>query len=228
MGILSRSVYGARMESRLDKSTIERVAVEAGVATAIATIRWAVEAMPGRLCLLASMQDALLIDLTMRVDRSIPVVFIDTGYHFPETHDTVRAIEDRYEISVEVVGPDGPVDPDVEPGMCCASKVDLLGRALQHRSGWITGISRVQTEHRRDAALVDLDRRGKIKVSPLAQWDQRDRDRYIAHHDLIVHPLVAAGYASIGCEPCTTRTEGSDVRSGRWAGSTKTECGLHL
>jgi len=216
------------MQSRLDESTIERALVEHGVATALQTIRWASEQMPGRVCLLASMQDALLIDLAMQVDRTIPVVFIDTGYHFAETHETLRRVEQRYGITVEVVGPAGPVDPDIEPGECCASKVDLLDQALAHRDGWITGISRVQTEQRRDANLIEVDRRGKIKVSPLAQWDQRDRTRYIEHHDVIVHPLVAAGYPSIGCAPCTSPAAAEDLRSGRWAGTSRTECGLHL
>ena len=216
------------MQTRLDESTIDRIAVEAGVATAIEAIRWAADAMPKRVCLLASMQDALLIDLAMRVDREIPIVFIDTGYHFDETHQTLRAIEERYETSVEVVGPLGSVDPDIAPGMCCASKDRLLDLALEHRDGWITGISRVQTEQRRSASLIEVDRRNKIKISPLAQWDQRDRDRYIAHHDLIVHPLVAAGYPSIGCAPCTSPALTDDIRSGRWAGTGRTECGLHL
>lgn len=174
------------------------------------------------------MQDALLIDLVMRVDSRIPVVFIDTGYHFAETHKTLRAIEQRYGLNVEIVGPLGPVEPNVEPGACCASKRTLLAQALQDRDGWITGISRVQTEQRSHADLVSVDRTGKLKFSPLAQWNQRDRDRYIEQHDLIEHPLVAQGYASIGCAPCTSMTVDGEVRSGRWAGTERTECGLHL
>ncbi len=216
------------MQSRLDESTIDQAVMSAGVATALETIQWASDVMAGKLCLLASMQDALLIDLVMRVDREIPVVFIDTGYHFSETHDTLRRIERYYGITIEVVGPVGAVRPVVEPGECCASKTVLLERALQDRDGWLTGISRVQTEQRRDASLIEIDRRGKVKVSPLAQWDQRDRDRYIQHHDLIVHPLVAAGFPSIGCAPCTSPAWDGDIRSGRWAGTARTECGLHL
>ncbi len=216
------------MQSRLDESTIDRAVLSTGVATALETIQWATDTMAGRLCLLASMQDALLIDLVMQVDRDVPVVFIDTGYHFSETHETLRRVERRYGITVDVVGPGGPISSSVEPGQCCASKADLLERALLDRDGWLTGISRVQTEHRRDANLIEFDRRGKVKVSPLAQWDQRDRDRYVDYHDVIVHPLVAAGFPSIGCATCTSPAADGDRRSGRWAGTERTECGLHL
>jgi len=215
------------MSPLLDPSTIERIADETGVATALETIRWATDAMGGRLCLLTSMQDALLIDLVMRVDADVDVVFIDTGYHFSETHATLRAVERRYGIGVEVVGPIKPLESDIEPGECCATKVELLDLALTNRDGWISGISRVQTAERADASLVEHDRRGKVKVNPLAQWNQSDRDGYIARHELIEHPLRALGYSSIGCAPCTTMG-GSDLRSGRWAGSEQTECGLHL
>jgi len=216
------------MSPHLSQTTIERIADETGVATALETIRWAVETMGERVCVLTSMQDALLIDLAMRVRPDIDVVFIDTGYHFPETHDTLRAIENRYGIEVDVVGPLEPISPDIEPGACCATKVDLLDAALSDRDGWISGISRVQTSERQDTSLVEIDRRGKLKVNPLAQWNDRDRSCYIARHRLIEHPLRALGYRSIGCAPCTTVPNGADPRSGRWAGTERTECGLHL
>lgn len=216
------------MPPLLDQTTIERITDQTGVATAMETIRWAAETMGDRLCLLSSMQDALLIDLAMRVYPEIDVVFIDTGYHFAETHDTIRSVEQRYNINVRMVGPSAPVQADVEPGQCCASKVELLELALAGREGWISGISRTQTADRSNASLVELDRRSKIKVNPLAQWNQSDRDSYISRHDLIEHPLRARGYASIGCEPCTSAGGKSGERSGRWAGSERTECGLHL
>ncbi len=216
------------MSSQLSRSTIDRIADQAGVATALETIRWALDTMGGRLCALASMQDALLVDLVASVSRDIDVVFIDTGYHFAETHDTLRAIERRYGIEVEVVGPLEPVRSDVEAGACCASKVELLDLALVDRDGWISGISRGQTPERADAALVEIDRRGKVKINPLAQWSQRDRERYIERHELIENPLRALGYPSIGCAPCTSPPVGPDPRSGRWAGGERTECGLHV
>lgn len=216
------------MQHPFDQLAIERVTDERCVATAVETIRWAVESLGERLCLLASMQDALLIDLAMGVDPNIDVVFIDTGYHFPETHETLRAVERHYGTAIQIVGPAYPIRADIEPGMCCASKVELLDRALADRDGWISGISRVQTQERAGASLVELDRRNKVKVNPLAQWNQSDRDRYIARHGLIEHPLRAMGYSSIGCIPCTDVPDAADPRSGRWAGTERTECGLHL
>ncbi len=216
------------MSPHLNQATIERITDETGVATALETIRWAAETMGDRLCLLTSMQDALLIDLAMRVRPDIDVVFIDTGYHFPETHDTLRSIERRYGIEVEIVGPAEPIHPEIEPGGCCATKVELLDAALADRDGWISGISRVQTTERQNTSLVEIDRRGKAKVSPLAQWNHRDRSAYIARHELVEHPLRALGYTSIGCAPCTTAPDDLDPRSGRWAGTERTECGLHI
>lgn len=216
------------MAPTLDQSTLERITDEAGVATALEAIRWAVETMGDRLCLLTSMQDALLIDLAMRVHSEINVVFIDTGYHFAETHQTLRAVEAKYGIDVEVVGPLGPTQSSIEPGACCASKVQLLDQALADRDGWISGISRVQTSERANASLVEVDKRDKIKVNPLAQWNERDRASFISRHGLIEHPLRALGYSSIGCEPCTSADGAAGSRSGRWAGTDQTECGLHL
>lgn len=216
------------MQHLFDQLAVERVTDEKCVATAVETIRWAVESIGDRLCVLASMQDALLVDLAMGVDPDIDVVFIDTGYHFPETLQTLRAIERRYGTTIEVVGPICPIHSDIEPGMCCASKVELLDLALAGRDGWISGISRAQTEQRASASLVELDRRNKVKINPLAQWNQSDRDRYIARYGLIEHPLRAAGYSSIGCVPCTDVPNAADPRSGRWAGTERTECGLHL
>ncbi len=216
------------MRPVVDQSTIDRITDEACVATALETIRWAVDTLGERLCLLTSMQDALLVDLAMRVDRGIEIAFIDTGYHFPETLRTLQSVEAFYGIDVRVVGPAEPPRPNVAPGECCASKVGLLEQALTDRDGWISGISRVQTENREGASLVELDRRNKVKINPLAQWNQRDRERYIAAHGVIENPLRAAGYSSIGCEPCTSAPTRGDSRSGRWAGTERTECGLHL
>jgi len=162
------------------------------------------------------------------VQPDIDVVFIDTGYHFPETLDTLRSIERRYRIEIDIVGPIEPTRSNIEPGACCASKVELLDQALADRNGWISGISRVQTVEREDTSLVEVDRRGKVKFNPLAQWNQHDRDAYISRHELIEHPLRTAGYSSIGCAPCTSAPNNLDPRSGRWAGTEQTECGLHL
>ena len=212
------------MESRPIESSID---VEVLSATATAAIEWAWSVHRNRVCVLSSMQDAVVIDLAMDVDRRIPIVFLDTGYHFAETLETVQRVEQRYNIDVERITSPAPWRPDIEPGECCAHKSSMLDVALSGRDAWITGLQRSETVERADAELIDTDRRGAIKVAPIAQWSDADRQRYIQHRSIITHPLLDDGYDSIGCRTCTTRpTDGA--RSGRWAGMEKTECGLHL
>ena len=212
------------MQTRPDQSGIE---IEVLAATATAAVEWVWSAFPGRVCVLSSMQDAVVVDLAMRVDRRIPVVFLDTGYHFAETIETVARVEDRYRIRVEVVRSRAAVRRDVVPGECCADKADMLRRALNGREAWITGLQRSETPQRADAGIIDVDRRGATKVSPIAQWSDADRAAYIERRQVITHPLLAQGYDSIGCATCTTvPTDGA--RSGRWVGTEQTECGLHL
>lgn len=215
------------MESRLDKSGIQRASLELETATAVASIEWAWAQFGDRCCLLSSMQDSVLIDLAMRVDARLPIIFLDTGYHFAETHQTRRAVEARYGVQVQVIGPLGGQRSEVEPGECCVNKPALLKLALAERDCWISGLSRYQTANRSKADIVERDARGKVKINPLIQWNRTDRDRYIAARQVITNPLLAAGYTSIGCAPCTT-LPGGDERSGRWAGTQQTECGLHL
>jgi phosphoadenosine phosphosulfate reductase len=212
------------MKTRPDQSGI---AVDVLAATATAAIEWAWSAFPGRVCVLSSMQDSVVVDLAMRVDRRITVVFLDTGYHFAETLDTVERVEQRYGIRVERISPSRPRRDDIEPGECCAEKPAMLDRALDSRDAWITGLQRHETTHRANAGIIDVDRRGATKVSPIAQWSDADRLAYIEQRRVITNPLLAEGYDSIGCEPCTTRPLGGP-RSGRWANTEKTECGLHL
>jgi len=212
------------MQTRPDQSGIP---VDVLAATATAAIEWAWSAFPGRICVLSSMQDSVVIDLAMRVDRRIPVVFLDTGYHFEETLETVRRVEERYGIRIERVTATRPIRHDIEPGECCAEKPAMLARALEGREAWITGLQRYETAHRADAGIIDVDRRGATKVSPIAQWSEADRRAYIEQRRVITNPLLEQGYDSIGCATCTTLpTDGA--RSGRWAGTEKTECGLHL
>lgn len=201
-------------------------------APAGAVIRWAVERFHPFLCLTASMTDAVLIDLAVEVEPSIEVVFIDTGYHFPETLDTLAEVRLRYGLNLRVmtVAPQ-PVElwkTDAE--QCCASaKVAQLDRALRGKLAWMSGVRRGEAPSRRHAPIVGHDLRGLIKINPIATWSDQDVARYIDDRGVPVNPLVAKGYPSIGCMPCTRPvTNGADPRSGRWAGSDKTECGLHL
>ena len=190
-------------------------------------IRWAVERFSPRLSLLASMTDAVLIDLAVKVDPSIEVVFIDTGHHFPETLETVELVRRRYGLNLRIVTV-GPEPAPLVDGCCSAAKVLQLDRALVGREAWLSGLRRAEAATRADAPIVGLDRRGLVKVNPIANWTDDDVSGYIATHDVPVNPLVFQGYPSVGCQPCTFPVAaGADPRSGRWAGSDRTECGIH-
>jgi phosphoadenosine phosphosulfate reductase len=192
-------------------------------------IAWAVEQFGADLTLASSMQDAVLIDLALAVDPSLDVFFIDTGLHFPETWDTLRAVEQKYGITVRVVAKDEQNWKELDPVHCCEeAKVAALNDALAGRSAWLTALKRVDAVTRVDVPVVHRDKRGLVKVNPLAAWTDDDVYGYAADHGVPVHPLVAQGYLSIGCAPCTVPVKpGEHPRSGRWAGLDKTECGLH-
>ncbi|MGE0794955.1 MAG: phosphoadenylyl-sulfate reductase [Acidimicrobiia bacterium] len=194
-------------------------------------IRWAVDTFHPYLCMTASMTDAVLIDLAHKVEPSIEVVFIDTGYHFPETHETVEVVRRRYGLNLRVMTVP-PHDEElwrVDPENCCSAvKVGQLDRALQGKLAWMSGLRRDEAATRAGAAIVGRDIRGLIKINPIAQWTDDDVDGYIVDHDVTLNPLLLQGYTSIGCMPCTSKpTDPDDPRSGRWAGQGKTECGLH-
>ncbi|MEZ5320686.1 MAG: phosphoadenylyl-sulfate reductase [Microthrixaceae bacterium] len=199
---------------------------------ASAVIRWAVDTFGTGLTLAASMSDALLIDLATKVDPDIEVVFVDTRYHFPETLETVQVIRRRYALNLRIMTVPEPPIPlwESDPEQCCsAAKVAQLDRALRGKAAWMSGLRRDEAATRADAPIVGRDRRGLVKVNPLATWTQADVDGYLADHDIVRNPLLDRGYGSIGCAPCTSPVEpGADPRSGRWAGRDKTECGLHL
>jgi phosphoadenosine phosphosulfate reductase len=198
---------------------------------ASAIIRWAVEAFHPHLCLTASMTDAVLIDLATSVEPSIEVVFIDTGYHFAETMETVELVRRRYGLNLRVMTalPQSEELWRVDPENCCSAvKTGQLDRALLGKQAWMSGLRRVEAPTRAQTPVVHRDLRGLIKVNPIATWTDLDVASYITDHDVPVNPLVDQGYLSIGCWPCTQPVEdGAGPRSGRWAGLEKTECGLH-
>ena len=188
----------------------------------------------------SNMQDAVLVDLAARVRPGVPVMFLDTGYHFVETIGTRDAIESVYDIRVLNVTPEHSVaeqdkllGKDLfarEPGECCRlRKVLPLGKSLSGYSAWVTGLRRVEAPTRANAQLISFDEAFKlVKINPLAAWTDEEMQNYIDDHDALVNPLVYEGYPSIGCAPCTAKpAEGADPRSGRWQGLAKTECGLH-
>jgi phosphoadenosine phosphosulfate reductase len=195
-------------------------------------IQWAVDTFSPHLCLAASMQDAVLIDLATKVDAAIEVVFIDTGYHFPETLETVEVVRKRYGLNLRMmtVAPHDEELWKVDPENCCSAvKVGQLDRALAGKAAWMSGLRRAEATSRASAPIVARDLRGLVKVNPIATWTDLDVQGYVADHDIPVNPLLGQGYTSIGCQPCTQLpSDPGDPRSGRWAGRGKTECGLHV
>ena len=195
-------------------------------------VRWAIASFGTDLCLTASMADAVLIDVATKVDPDIEVVFLDTQYHFPETLATADRVRDRYRLKLTVLTPDRAPDDlwKTDTDACCqARKVEPLDRHLAGKRAWITGLRRADSAERAHTPVVERDRRGLVKVNPLARWSDDDVSAYVAENDVVLNPLLFEGYASIGCWPCTRAVApGEDARAGRWAGSGKTECGLHL
>ncbi|HEY7953511.1 MAG TPA: phosphoadenylyl-sulfate reductase [Solirubrobacteraceae bacterium] len=196
------------------------------------TLREAVERHGERAVLLCSFQkeESVLVDELLRIgDGSTPVriVTIDTGVLFPETMETWRQFEERFGVQIEVQDASRPGSPWSGPEDCCSvAKVAALERTLEGMEGWITGIRREQGPTREDTELIETDAmRGLQKYNPLALWSEKDLWRRIHERDLPYNPLHDQGYASIGCAPCTLPGSG---REGRWAGSEKTECGLHV
>jgi phosphoadenosine phosphosulfate reductase len=179
-----------------------------------------------RLVFLCSFQkeESVIVDELVRVAPHARVVTIDTGVLFPETLATWRAFEERFGVRVDVEDAAGQW---TGPEQCCGeAKVAALERALDGADAWVTGIRREQAATRAGAEHVEWDeRRSMWKYNPLADWTERDLWRRIHERDLPYHPLHDRGYASIGCAPCTQPGSG---REGRWAGTEKTECGIHV
>jgi phosphoadenosine phosphosulfate reductase len=201
----------------------------AETATATGAVRWAVETFGSDLTLLCSGQDAVLIDLALKVDPTIEVAFIDTGYHFNETIETVLRIAERYRPRLRVVVPWRHLPGASQPGFCCSDhKVEQLEVALAGKRAWLSGLRWADSPERAATAMVETDRRGLTKVNPLVAWSDGEVAAYEQVNDIIVNPLRDRGYPSIGCRPCTSPVEpGADARAGRWAGEDRTECGIH-
>jgi phosphoadenosine phosphosulfate reductase len=215
-------------------------AAELEGASALDLLRWTDENFGGNYIVASNMQDAVLVDLAAKVRPGVDVLFLDTGYHFVETIGTRDAVEAVYDINVVNVTPENSVEKQNalfgkdlfarEPNECCRMrKVEPLSKALRGYSAWVTGIRRVEAPTRANAPLISWDKAfGLVKINPLAAWTDEDMQNYIDANDVLVNPLVFEGYPSIGCAPCTAKpVEGADPRSGRWAGTSKTECGLH-
>jgi phosphoadenosine phosphosulfate reductase len=204
-------------------------------------LRWAIDTFGDRFVISSSMGDGVLASLASSVASGVDVVFLDTGYHFAETIGTRDAVAHVYDVNVRTVLPlltvqqqDAEHGPELwrrDPDRCCAMrKVEPLNRALADYDAYASGIRRDESPTRAGTAVVEWDaKRGKVKVNPIAAWTQEQVDAYIADNGVLVNPLAEDGYPSIGCAPCTFRVApGEDPRSGRWKGSQKTECGLHV
>ncbi|BDX31404.1 phosphoadenosine phosphosulfate reductase [Mycobacterium antarcticum] len=228
----------------------ERGAAELSGASAEELLRWTDEHFGGEggaglpatsgYVVASNMQDAVLVAMAAKVRPGVDVLFLDTGYHFAETIGTRDAVEAVYGVNVVNVEPEHTVAEQDQllgkdlfardPAACCRMrKVEPLGKALKGYSAWVTGIRRVEAPTRANAALISYDSAfGLVKINPLAAWTDDDMQAYIDANDILVNPLVFEGYPSIGCSPCTAKPiAGADPRSGRWAGQSKTECGLH-
>jgi phosphoadenosine phosphosulfate reductase len=188
-------------------------------------------------------ESAVLLHLVAQVDPNTPVLFLETHKHFPETIAYRDLLVERLGLTnLIIVEPDAEVlakkddtglrwswDPD---GCCEIRKVIPLAKALAHYDASITGRKGFQSSTRAGLPRFEIDRsdaQGRLKINPLASWSKEALEAYFVEHDLPAHPLVAQGYPSIGCAPCTSKVApGEDARSGRWKGWDKVECGIHV
>lgn len=198
------------------------------------------EIFKGRIAVVSSFgaDSAVLLHLVAAVDRATPVLFVDTGRHFPETLQHRDRLVRHLDLSdVHNIGPSPEEvarrDADFsratwDPDGCCAfRKIAPLQRALAGFDAWITGRKRFQAATRRELPMFEVDG-AQAKINPLARWSHAEIDAYAARHGLPEHPLASRGYPSIGCAPCTSAAlPDEDPRAGRWRGLAKTECGIH-
>lgn len=207
---------------------------------AAAVSAWAAHTFGADLAVACSMADAVLPHVVSQHRPGVDVLFLETGYHFPETLRTRDRVARELDVTVVDVLPERTVpqqDADLgarlhdrDPAACCAlRKVDPLRRALSGYDAWVTGVRREEGPTRADTPLVTYDEAfDLVKINPLVTWSFGQLMGYSHDHGLPENPLLEQGYPSIGCAPCTRAVApGEDPRAGRWADSDKTECGLH-
>lgn len=206
-------------------------------------LRWAVETFFPKLTMATAFgaEGCCIIHMLAEIEPRVRVFNLETGYQFPETLQLREDIKKRYGMEVEYIYPDTTVDEYeaqhggplyvLQPDQCCKDrKVIPLRRAVEGYAAWISSIRRDQTSHRGDAALVQWDPKFRlVKVNPLLSWNKKDVWAFIHRHNIPYNTLHDQNYPSIGCWPCTRAVlEGEDERAGRWAGTAKKECGLHV
>jgi phosphoadenosine phosphosulfate reductase len=244
MALLETVAVAPRADAETGSVEAEAAALDAryGSLPAPALLELVLEELfPGRVALVSSFgaESAVLLHMLSEVDRNAPVIFLDSGRLFAETLEYRTLLVERLRLGdVRTVSPEparvAAADPHralwmTNPDACCfMRKTEPLQRALKGFDAWITGRKRFQNALRAELATFEADG-GRIKVNPLAGWAAADLKAYAARHGLPEHPLVAQGYPSIGCVPCTSRVlPGEDQRAGRWRGMDKTECGIHV
>lgn len=199
-------------------------------------IAWAAEEFGDGLVATSSFEDGLVAHLVATNAPGTEVAFLDTQYHFAQTWWLINELQAKVgdALKLAVIRPAAEVTPDNRwrtdiEGCCALRKVEPLRRALQGRTAWITGLRRADGPTRASAPVVSFDEKfGVVKINPIATWSDDDVEAYMTVNELPRHPLLDEGYSSIGCWPCTSMAApGDDKRAGRWAGSGKTECGLH-
>lgn len=191
-------------------------------------LSWAFQEFFPDFVVASSMQDSVLIDLAWKIEPRVQVFFLETGFHFYETLETAEKIRKRYDLDLVMLEPVREPRIWSEEGYtaCCEDrKVIPMNNYLKGKRAWATGLRRAESPTRASARAVGWDpSRGLVKINPLVEWSDEQVESYINNNDLIVNPLRAEGYSSIGCVPCTTPGDG---REGRWAGTLKMECGIH-
>lgn len=205
-------------------------------------IRWAVETYSPKLTMATAFgpEGCLILSMLAKIDPTVYVFNLDTGYQFPETLETRDRIAEKYGIEVDLQRPEltveqfealhgGPVH-QTDSNLCCRErKLAVLHRVTKDFDAWMSGIRRDQSPHRAGAPIVGWDKKfGLMKISPLVNWTSKDAWKRIVDEEVPYNKLHDQGYPSVGCQPCTRRADqGDDERAGRWGGTAKTECGLH-
>lgn len=218
----------------------ERAGRDLEGASALEILGWADDQFGPSWAVASSMADAVVPTLAAQVRPGVDVLFLDTGYHFAETIGTRDAVAATLPVTIRTLTARQSVEQqdtsfgarlyERNPDQCCAlRKVLPLRTALKDYSAWASGLRRDEAATRADVKVVEWDeQRSMVKLNPIAAWTEGDVERYIAENGILVNPLLADGYGSIGCWPCTRRIgPGEDARAGRWAGTNKVECGLH-
>jgi phosphoadenosine phosphosulfate reductase len=231
------------MKKEVVKEEIGRLQIAAENWSPERVLGWAFETFGDGVAMSSAFgaEGMVLIDIASRVRQNFRVFTLDTEFLFPETHNLMDQVEQRYGITIEKVYPlnspeeqeraHGPALWQRSPDLCCnLRKVEPLQRKLGELQAWITSIRRDQTAARAHAGKIEWDQKfGLVKINPIADWSSRQVWQYIRDHEVPYNALHERNYPSIGCTHCTRAVRpGEDPRAGRWAGLAKTECGLHI